>query len=331
MIPDYSFSMDEYNDEVPPSESKGRIHPPFGYYGAKHRIANWIVGQLPPHNAWVEAFCGSAAVTLAKPQAPIEIINDLDGEIINLFKQLRENSDALCRAIALTPYSREEFILARESIENTSPIEKARRFLIASMMSVNGSIGAPQCTGFSCSPSYSRSGREARVSRWYNLPERLELVVERLRNVRIENRDALDLLKALKDRPATLIYLDPPYLMQRSHGYSVDANDEKYHHDLLLECRKSKAMILISGYDNELYNNILTTEHGWTRCEFSTHTRGTNGKIKYRTEVLWKNGEFVHAEETRRIPIRLSQEERLQNKVNPSRVFPKKPRKKKNF
>src|SRR5947209_198902 len=86
------------------------VKPPFGYYGAKQRLASRIVAMLPPHNAWVEAFCGSAAITFAKKPAPIEVINDKHGEIVNLFDQIRHNDEELCRAVALTPYAREEFL-----------------------------------------------------------------------------------------------------------------------------------------------------------------------------------------------------------------------------
>ena len=84
------------------------VKPPFGYYGAKQRLASRIVNNLPPHNAWVEGFCGSAALTLAKKPAQIEVINDLDGQIVNLFEQLRSNTQALCDAVSLTPYARED-------------------------------------------------------------------------------------------------------------------------------------------------------------------------------------------------------------------------------
>ena len=98
------------------------VRAPFGYYGAKLRIARQVVRTLPPHNAWVEGFCGSAALTLAKKPVPIEVINDQDGQIVNLFNQLRSNTQALCRAVALTPYAREEFQLSRvpkEGLEST--------------------------------------------------------------------------------------------------------------------------------------------------------------------------------------------------------------------
>src|SRR5438552_15583209 len=103
-------SPDSELSESEPSRSK----PPFGYYGAKQRISSQIIDLFPPHNAWVEGFAGSAAITLAKPPAPIEVINDLDGEVVNFFEQLRKSPDALCRAVALTPYAREEFRSARK-------------------------------------------------------------------------------------------------------------------------------------------------------------------------------------------------------------------------
>src|SRR4051812_42918265 len=138
---------------------------PFGYYGAKLRIAQKIIGRLPPHNAWVEAFCGSAAITLAKKPVPIEVINDIDGEIVNLFDQLRSNPAALCCSVALTPYARGEFEDSRRPVNGVSNLERARRFLVRSMMTVNATVGSTHC-GFSFSQSYAREGREARVNRW---------------------------------------------------------------------------------------------------------------------------------------------------------------------
>ncbi len=294
------------------------VKAPFGYYGAKQRIARKIIDTLPPHNAWVEAFCGSAALTLNKAPVPIEVINDIDGQIINLFEQLRTNSDALCRAVTLTPYAREEFENARDGQLIKDPVERARRFLVRSMMTVNATISGINC-GFSFSQSYAREGREARVNRWYNLPERLEKVVERLRGVRIENRDARELLSMFSNRPATLMYLDPPYFTRRDHGYVIDANDRDFHADLLALCKKAKCMLLISGYDNDLYAEMLKKKDGWSRCTIETHTRDTSGKDYARTEVLWMNYHFKKAQSTGRVPIRLRKEEKKQNKINPPR------------
>ncbi|MDP3541640.1 MAG: DNA adenine methylase [Elusimicrobiota bacterium] len=306
-------------DPLAPKKRSHYVDAPFGYYGSKQRLASRIVEQLPPHNAWVEVFCGSAAVTLAKKPAPIEIINDIDSEVFNFFKQLRENGDELCRQIALTPYAREEFELARKRQLAKNGIERARRFLVSSMMTVNGTVGAAAHSGFSYSQSYVRNGKEARVNRWYTLPDKLAKVAERLRGVRVENRDARELLAMFIHRPATLAYLDPPYLMDREHGYRTDARDQEFHVELLRIACKAHCMILISGYNNHVYNSILTKEHGWTKKLIFTTTRDTRGHDHKRTEVLWKNKAFEKARKSRQIPIHLSKMEREQNKVNPAR------------
>jgi DNA adenine methylase len=309
-----------YSKAAPESEIQ-EVTParaPFGYYGAKLRIVSRLTKCLPPHNAWVEAFCGSAALTLAKKAAPIEVINDLNGEIVNVFEQLRDNADAVCRAIALTPYARAEFLSARAIHPNGDDLERARRFLVTSMMTVNGTYGSTSA-GFSFSPSYARECKEARVSRWYNLPERLTRVVERLRNVRVENRDARELLRMFADRPATLVYLDPPYFVKRSHRYVIDASDESFHRELLEICIKARCMIILSGYENPLYDSILVQGAGWTRDVIETKTRDTSGKDYGRTEVLWKNSFFMRGVRTGKIPIRLSAKERAMNKINPPR------------
>ena len=295
-----------------------QMKPPFGYYGAKYKIASKIIESLPPHYAWVEAFCGSAALTVSKAPSPIEIINDIDDQIINLFEQLRNNSEELINAIRLTPYARAEYFNAYNACKSDIPLEKARKFLVATMMTVNGAFGETSA-GFSYSQSYSRDGKEARVSRWNNLPERLKLVVERIKSVRVENRDARELLEMFYNRPATLFYMDPPYPIDRMHRYNHDSIEESFHIDLLNLCLKSKCMLLVSSYDNELYNEYLSSKNGWTKVVINTQTGDTTGKKYSRKEVLWKNSQYVKAFESGRIPIRLSQKEKKYKKLNPER------------
>jgi DNA adenine methylase len=295
-----------------------KIKPPFGYFGSKNKIALQICKNLPPHNCWVEAFCGSSAVTLSKSPAPIEVINDLDDEIVNLFKQLRKNHGELTRAISLTPYARQELTNARKKTKKINNLERARRFLVSAMMAVNGIFGE-QKGGFSYSLSYARNFRDARVNRWYNLPERLKDVVERLRSIRIEKRNALNLLKDYLDKPATLIYFDPPYFAERTNGYNKEANNEKFHKSLLELANKAKCMIFISSYDNKLYRTMLTTKKGWSSKKIQTITKDVSGKSHKRTEVVWMNKHFKKAQKLNRVPIRLSSEEKKMNKINPSR------------
>lgn len=295
-----------------------RSKSPFGYFGSKHKIALPLIKYIPPHNAWVDAFCGSAAVTLAKAPAPVEIINDINGEIVNFFRQLRTNSSKLCQEIALTPYAREELFTARLYEKNLSSLERARRFLVSSMMAINGVFGDDE-GGFSFSNSYARNGKEARVSRWYNLPSRLETIVERLRNIRIENVDARELIKKFLNRPATLLYLDPPYLTERTQGYEFDQNSEEFHAQLLELACNAKCMVMISSYRSSLYDSMLTSKHGWKQIEIATHTQGSNGKRMSRTEILWLNKFCIESDRTKSIPITLTKKEINMGKINPVR------------
>jgi len=148
---------------------------------------------------------------------------------------------------------------------------------------------------------------------------RLEKVVERLRHVRVENRDARELLEMFSDRPATLVYLDPPYFTKREHRYVIDAADRDFHVELLGICAKAKCMLLISGYENDLYDELLRPEVGWVKRQIDTHTCDTKGKDYARTEVLWSNRQFVEARITGKVPIRLTHKERMNNKINPPR------------
>jgi DNA adenine methylase len=290
----------------------------FGYFGSKLRIASKLCGQLPPHNAWVELFCGSAAMTLAKEPAQIEVINDINGQITNFFRQLRENSSELIRQIELTPYSREELELSRIEETGLTQIERARRFFVAAMMAINGSFGdAPG--GFSFSNSYARGGMEARVSRWTRMPEYLESIVARLKTVRVEKKDALNLFEDFKNRPGSLVYFDPPYLGERSPGYDYDQTSIVFHEKLIAAALTAKCMVFISGYKNDLYDAHLTEQSGWTRQLLKTTTKGNNGKSFEREELVWFNPVYQKVFTSGRIPLRLSKKESHNNKVNPER------------
>jgi len=295
-----------------------KINAPFGYFGSKNKIAIQLCMDLPPHNCWVEAFCGSAALTLRKKPAPIEVINDIDNEIINLFEQLRNNHEALCNAIELTPYAEQELNNARIHEDGITNLERARRFLVQSMMAINGLFGEAK-GGFSYSNSYSRNGHDARVNRWNNLPERLKQVVSRLKKVRIENKDAIKLLQKYVDRPATLVYLDPPYFGKRTNGYNMDANDEDFHRRLLELSNNANCMIFISGYENELYNSILTENEGWGKKSIQTNTKDSKGQSHERTEVIWMNKNYLHALKHQKLLIEFTDKEKAQGKVNPER------------
>jgi DNA adenine methylase len=253
-----------------------------------------------------------------KEKAPIEVINDVDGRIVNLFRQLRDHGNQLCRLVALTPYSSQELHNARALPPTKNSLEDARRFLVEAMMAVNGTFGKDR-GGFSFTQAYSRGGKEARVSRWYNLPDRIEKVIERLRKVRIEKRDAREILDLFSKRPATLVYLDPPYLGSRTNGYTIDANSESFHIDLLRKATRARCMVMISAYRNPLYMDILTKRNGWRARVIEATTRDSSGRDISREELVWMNNHSLDALRRGRLPIHLSAREKRLGKVNPVR------------
>ena len=297
----------------------GKVATPFAYYGSKQRLAGQILRYLPEHHCWIELFGGSLALTMAKNPAPIEIVNDLDDEIVNVFEQLRNDSDELIRQIELTPYARVEHARSRSPLPTDSGLERARKFLVQAMTSINGIVGGHQ-GGFSISNTYTREGREARVNRWRRYPERLTAVIERLKDVRVEHQEAGKLLEQFADRPATAVYIDPPYLADRTNGYRVEAQCTDYHRALLEQAVKCSCMIMVSGYASAVYREILGQVGKWRCVRLNTATRGSNGKRHPREEMLWLNPPAEHGLATGKVRIRLTPKERNDQKVNPPRV-----------
>ena len=273
--------------------------------------------MLPAHHCWVEVCGGAVAVTIAKARAPIEVINDADGEVVNALRQIRDHPEELARMIELTPYAKEELDEARKRSGEGDTMERARRFLVSAMMSVNGVV-AGNPGGFSRTDSYARNGREARADRWAAMPEKIWEVTRRLQGIRIENRDAIDLVKMYSNRPATLLYVDPPYLGERTSGYRHEQRDGKFHEELIDEVLDSHAMVVMSGYASRMYCERLE-QAGWTRRELATTTQDTTGERRRRRECLWLNVAAWGSASTGKPPIVLSAKEQRDEKVNPRR------------
>ena len=245
------------------------------YPGGKSRIADWIISFFPNHKVYLEPFFGSGALFFKKKPSYIETINDIDGDIINLFRVCREHPMELSAAINLTPFSRDEYIECCEP--SAEPIERARRTLVR----FHQSFG----TTNSCKNSWRNVqtyGGPRCATMWNYLPEAIIECCERLKDAQIENKDAIELIRRYDD-PETLIYIDPPYLqeLRKKNMYKYEYSLEQ-HKKLLNTIRQSKSMIIISGYDNELYNTKLA---GWTTAEIETLAQ----MGKKRIEKIWFN------------------------------------------
>lgn len=98
------------------------------YHGGKWKLAPWIIANMPPHRGYIEPFGGGASVLLRKARSYAEVYNDLDGEVVNVFRVVRDRGEDILRALRLTPFAREEFIEAWEP--STDNVEQCRRTII---------------------------------------------------------------------------------------------------------------------------------------------------------------------------------------------------------
>lgn len=260
----------------------------FGWYGGKFSHLNWLLPLLPEATHYCEPFGGSAAVLLNRAPNPIETYNDIDSELVNFFRVLREQQDDLIKAIGLTPFSREELRLASGSAEGADELERARRFFVRARQVRTGLAQKASEGRWAHCLLTSRAGMGGAVSRWLGSVEGLSEIVQRLLRVQIENAPALEVI-ARYDSSETLFYCDPPYLHStRSDvkAYGFEMTDRE--HEALAAClKKVSGKVAVSGYASELYEDLYS---GWTKLE--APKRQINSSKAERSEVLWINYEL---------------------------------------
>ena len=253
------------------------------YPGSKWSLADWIISHFPPHHSYLEPFFGSGAVLFNKPRSHIETVNDLDGEVVNLFRCLRQDPEKLGRMVYYTPYSRQEFVRAYFPDHQEDPFDRALRFFVR------------------CNQGYGLRTNETRVGwkndiaarerayaakYWEELPEKIIEAAERLRGVQIENRPAEELIARFNE-PDVLIYCDPPYVLSsRKSGrrqYAHEMTDQD-HEKLLAALKDHRGPVLISGYPSSLYD--------WELRDWNRETvTGRDQLGQRRQEILWMNFE----------------------------------------
>lgn len=251
--------------------------------GSKWSIGEQIIEMMPKHNIYLEPFFGSGAVFFLKPTCNSEILNDLDSEVVNLFRTIRDNSEMLAKEIYFTPYSREEYKESyKRKDKDLDNIEKARQFLVRANMARAG-MQYYSSSWRHAGPVLGAKTKQRVSGDWNRIPERILEAAERLKDAEIENKNALELIKKY-NRKDCLIYIDPPYLLstRRQRYYNVEMTEDKEHRELLELLKNHLGPVIISGYDSDLYQDILK---GWNRKEISTNAE----QGKQRTEVLWFN------------------------------------------
>jgi DNA adenine methylase len=268
--------------------------PVLRYHGGKWKLAPWILQHFPPHKVYVEPFAGAASILMLKPRTAAEVYNDLNGEVVNLFRILRDpvRAEELRRQMELTPFARDE--LAQVWDAPLDDIDAARRLLVRSFLGRGSDSATRSCmSGFSTLMSEERALPAAAFAKWQSaVPD----FVARLQGVVVENRPARDVIAAF-DTANTLFYLDPPYVHssrtslkgrgKKSHGYKHEMTDAD-HAELADQLHKVKGMVLLSGYATDLYDELY---RDWRQVS-TTHRAELGAK---RTEVLWMNARCAKA------------------------------------
>lgn len=249
--------------------------------GAKWSIGKKIVSLFPEHKIYVDAFVGSGATFFLKDPSCNEILNDLDGDIVNFFTCLRDKPEELAVLMALTPCSREEYKRSYDR-EGCSDLERARRFIIRCNMARAG-MQYYSSAWRHAGPVRAAVDRQAVSGPWSRLSDEIITAAERLKDAEIEQTDALQLIEKY-NHPDCLIYADPPYLLstRRQRYYNVEMETDQQHEELLRTLTKHTGPVVLSGYDSDLYNDYLSS---WARYEIDAVAE----QGKKRTEIVWVN------------------------------------------
>lgn len=252
--------------------------PALRYYGGKWRLAPWIISFFPPHQNYVEPCGGAASVLLQKPRSPLETYNDLDGNVVNFFRVLRDRPEELIRKIRLTPWARAEYELHYQA--DPDPVEMARRFWVGSVMAISSmpftSSGMHMNKAAENTPGVPDSKAFLSIAH-------LEQAAERLRGVQIENGTYQSIIVRY-DKFDALIYFDPPYVLStrsQSGIYVNEWTDDQHNQatDLLRQCT---GYVIVSGYACDLYTELYEA-HDWRRFDKEAQTN-SGGK---RIESVW--------------------------------------------
>ncbi len=251
------------------------------YMGSKHNIAREIAGLMPAHRVYLEPFLGTGAVFFAKKPSLYEVLNDLNGEIVNLFQVIRERPEELAAAIEMTPWARQEHRASKALTDD--PVENARRFLVRYWQAWGGKYDS------TWSRDYGRRNTP-QTNKWRELPAIILEATDRLKHAYIECRDALDVMADFQ-WPDVLIYADPPYVLstRRYRRYYKHEMTDEQHHRLIDALEAHPGPVIVSGMASPLYDERL---RHWRRVGLPSHDSRNHAV----TEVLWLNEAVRHVQ-----------------------------------
>ena len=269
----------------------------FGWYGGKFSHLDWLLPLLPQAHHYCEPFGGSAAVLFNREPSPVETYNDIDGEVVNFFRVLREQTEELINGIGLTPFSLEEFRIAcSEPTQDLSDLERARRFYVRARQVRTGLAQTASPGRWAFCTGTSRRGMAGAISRWRGGLGQMPRIAERLLRVQIENSPAIEVIRRY-DSEQTLFYCDPPYPHESrgdAKAYGFEMTDEE-HRQLAEVLHSVKGKVALSSYECPLMDEVYGD---WNRI-YAPQKKCHSVK-QYRQEVLWTNYDIPHQDYARK-------------------------------
>ena len=280
-----------------------KLRSPVRWFGGKGNMLGRLAPLVPNGGRpYCEPYCGGASLFFSRDPAPVEVLNDLDGDLVNLFRCLQDRTtfEELRHRIMWTPYARGEFERALDVLQqrDADPVMRAWAFFVTKNQGLTGVIK----TAGNWSRAFISSGYISDVTnRWIMRQSMLDAFRMRLMCVQIDNRDALEVI-SYWDNENAVFYVDPPYVWSTRKSLNVYSHEpDNSHHERLVNVLLSvKGAVVLSGYDTPLYSPLL--DAGWTKIEFAAtsstacKTRLTkksrlpnNMKDVMRVEVVWRN------------------------------------------
>jgi DNA adenine methylase len=277
---------------------------PFRWAGGKGKLANWLVQYIPSGRIYVEPFAGAASVFWHLPKPfPVEVLNDLDGDIVNLYRVLQDKAkfEELAHRLIFTPYARAEFVRALQIAKapTATDIDRAWAFFVKQNQGFGGIASVPGSWGRAL--TLINNNMAATTSEWRSRLKLLSFWHERLSRVQIDCTDGIECIKYW-DTPDTVFYIDPPYVpdTRKDRRLYKEEPDLAYHERLVKTILAVRGKVMLSCYDHPVYTPL--SKAGWykltreTACYMAGKIRGSklqgSGSAKMhvpRTETLYLN------------------------------------------
>ena len=260
---------------------------PIIYPGGKGSMTTRILKYIPKHKTYLEPFFGGGSIFFKKQPCGFETINDINSDVINLFKTIRDKGKEFREYMELTPCSREIFEESKSYKEyEAGSFERAVLYFINLRQSFSA-VG--EAWGYSINNTDNRKKAQS-VNRWLFCIKSLPEIIERLKHAQIENDDFEKAIKRF-DNQDSFIYCDPPYLLKTRKSkklYTFEMTD-KDHERFLDACLNAKGKIMISGYNSDMYDSALKS---WDKKEFNVIDNMSNSRLikpGKRVEIIWMN------------------------------------------